>query len=326
MNPIKFGILGPGKIANRFADAFQYVPDAKVYSIASRDAAKAKEFAAKTGAQKWYGTYEALAEDPDADVIYIATPHPYHYEQTLMCLNHGKAVLCEKPMSLNLRQTTEMIELAKRKKIFLMEAMWSRFFATTHKTIELIKAGKIGDVKFVHADFGFAGPVNMESRLYSLALGGGAQLDVGVYPLFFALLLLGNPNEIKALSHLASTGADTITNALLSFRSGAVAHIHSSIVSDSVKEAHVIGTLGKIIIESPWHKSQKVTLKLNSGETQEFSFPHSGNGFEFQIEEVVRCLRAGKTESDLMPFSLSLLMAEVSDEIRRQGGVKYAVD
>src|SRR3954467_13700569 len=148
MNPIKFGILGPGKIANRFADAFQYVPSAKVYAIASRDAAKAKEFAAKAGAEKSYGTYEELLSDPRVDVIYIATPHPYHYEQTLMCLNHGKAVLCEKPMSLNLRQTTEMINLAKRKKIFLMEAMWSRFFATTGKTLDLISSGVIGEVKF----------------------------------------------------------------------------------------------------------------------------------------------------------------------------------
>ncbi len=312
---INFGILGPGKIANRFAEAFKYVPDANVYAIASRDAEKAELFATKYGAQKAYGDYEQLAKDPKVDVIYIATPHPYHHEQTLMCLNHGKAVLCEKPMSLNLRQTTEMINLAKRKKIFLMEAMWSRFFATTHKTLELIKAGAIGEVKFVHADFGFAGPVNYESRLYSLALGGGAQLDVGVYPLFLSLLLLGSPNEIKALSHLAHTGADTVTNALLMYRSGAVAHIHSSIVSDSVKEAHIIGTLGKIIIQSPWHKSEKVTLRLNSGEVKEFNFPHSGNGFEFQIEEVVRCLRAGKTESELMPFSLSLLMAEVSDDV-----------
>jgi predicted dehydrogenase len=326
MTQVKFGILGPGKIANRFADAFKYVPDAKIYAVASRDAEKADQFATRYGAQKAYDSYEQLADDPDVDVIYIATPHAYHHEQTLMCLNKGKAVLCEKPLSLNLRQTTEMIDLAKRRKIFLMEGMWSRFFATTHKTLELIASGVIGDVKFVHADFGFAGPVNMESRLYNLALGGGAQLDVGVYPLFFSLLLLGNPYEVKALSHLASTGADTVTNALLTFHSGAVAHIHSSIVSDSVKEAHVIGTLGKIIIQSPWHKSEKVTLKLNSGETEEFSFPHSGNGFEFQIDEVVRCLKAGKTESDLMPFSLSLMMAEVSDEIRRQGGVRYAVD
>src|SRR4051812_31176436 len=209
MNPIRFGILGPGKIANRFADAFQYVPTAKVYAVASRDAGKAKEFAAKTGAEKSYGTYEALAEDPGVDVIYIATPHPYHYEQTLMCLKHRKAVLCEKPMSLNLRQTTEMINLAKTKKIFLMEGMWSRFFATTRKTLEIISSGAIGEVRFVNADFGFAGPVNVDSRLYDLALGGGAQLDVGVYPLFLSLLLLGKPNEVKAMSHLASTGADT---------------------------------------------------------------------------------------------------------------------
>lgn len=326
MKQINFGILGPGKIANRFVDAFIHVPSARVIAVASRDENKAKEFAKKKNIPKVHPNYEALCNDPEVDVIYIATPHPYHYEQTLLCLNHGKAALCEKPMSLNLKQTREMIEVARSKKIFLMEGMWSRFFATTHKTLELIKSGAIGDVKFVHADFGFAGPVDLNNRLYNMALGGGAQLDVGVYSLFFALLVLGKPSEVKAFSELAPTGADLTTSALLKYKDGAIAHVMSSIVADSMKEAHVVGTLGRIAVQTPWHKSQKVTLKLNTGEEKGFNFPHSGNGFEFQIEHVAQCLSAKKTESELMPHSLSLIMVEVSDEIRRQGGVRYAVD
>lgn len=321
-----FGILGPGKIANRFASAFQYVPNAKVYATASREIQKAKEFATTYGAEKFYSSYEDLLKDPAVDVVYIATPHPFHHEQTLLCLKYGKPVLCEKPLAMNTRQASEMIAASQRTNTFLMEAMWSRFFPTTHKALELIQSGAIGEVKFLQADFGFAAPVNLDNRVYKLALGGGAQLDVGVYPMFLALLALGKPDEIKAFSQLAPTGADVTTSALFKYKNGVIAEILSSIVTDSPKEANIMGTLGRITIESPWHKSEKVSLRLNSGEVKEFPYPHSGNGFEFQIQEVVRCLEGKKTESDLMPHGLSLLMAEVSDEIRRQGGVKYADD
>ncbi|MEJ0056281.1 MAG: Gfo/Idh/MocA family oxidoreductase [Bacteroidota bacterium] len=176
------GILGPGKIANRFASCFQFVPQAKVYAIASRDENKAKEFAATYGADKHYASYEALVKDPAVDLIYIATPHPFHHEHAMLCLKNGKAVLCEKPLALNLRQVTEMIDAAKKANVFFMEGMWSRFFATTHKTLELIRSGAIGEVQALHADFGFAGPVNPASRLYGHGAWRRGQLDVGVYP------------------------------------------------------------------------------------------------------------------------------------------------
>ena len=323
---INFGILGPGKIAHRFAAAFQYVPESKVHAIASRDPQKGKEFANLHGVEKCYTSYEGMIQDPSVDVIYIATPHPFHHAQTLFCLKHGKPVLCEKPMAMNYQQALEMIALAKETKTFFMEGMWSRFFPATHKALELIHSGVIGEIKYLEADFGFASPVNHESRVYKLSLGGGAQLDVGVYPMFFALLVLGKPKAVKAFSELAITGADTTTTALLSFESGAIAQIFSSIVTDSPKEAHILGTLGRITLHAPWHKSQQVSLRLNSGETTDFPFPHSGNGFEFQLAEVARCIQEKKLESEGMPHSLSLLMAEVSDEIRRQGGIKYAED
>lgn len=323
---IHFGILGPGKIAHRFASAFEHTGGAKVYAVASRDVAKAKEFAATYKAEKFYGDYDSLVNDADVDVVYIATPHPFHYEQALLCIRHGKPVICEKPLALNLRQATGMIDAARTRKVFLMEAMWSRFFPATKKVIELVEAGTIGEIQFLQADFGFATLLNPEHRTYSLALGGGAQLDVGVYPLFLALALLGRPQAIKAAGAVASTGADYNTSALLQFANGALAHIFSSFVADSPKQGDVVGTTGRLIIHAPWHKSQHVTLRMNTGEVTEFPFPYPGNGFQFQIEEVVKCLREGKTESTLMPHALSLLMAEVSDEIRRQIGVKYAAD
>jgi len=297
-----------------------------VYAVASRDETKAKEFAKTYEIEKVYNSYETLVKDPAVDVIYIATPHPFHHEQTLLCLKNGKAVLCEKPLALNYRQASEMIETAGKHNIFLMEAMWSRFFPATKKVMELLKSGRIGEVKYLSADFGFAAPHDLNNRVYNMALGGGAQLDVGVYPMFLALLLMGKPDEIKAFSKLASTGADETTAALFSYTNGSMAHILSSIITDSPKQADIMGTEGRIVMQTPWHKSQQITLKLNSGETEEFSFPYPGNGFQYQVEEVVNCLNAGKKESDLMPHSLSMLMAQVNDEIRRQGGVKYSAD
>lgn len=324
MKTLNFGIIGPGKIANRFADAFQFVPRARIYAIASRDREKASTFASTHKIEKLYNSYADLVRDPVVDIIYIATPHPFHYEQSLLCLRNGKAVLCEKPLAINLKQVKEMVDTSRKSKVFFMEGMWSRFFPVIHKALELIKSGTIGEIKYLQADFGFPAPLNPDSRIYNLALGGGAQLDVGVYPLFLAMLFLGKPDETRAFSHLASTGADATTGVLFNYKSGAIAHIFSSIVNDTPKEAFIMGTKGRLHIHSPWYKSMHLTLQLNSGEKTEFPFPHSGNGFEFQIEEVVRCLNEGKIESDLMPHRMSLLMAEVSDEIRRQGGVKYA--
>ena len=326
MKTINFGILGPGKISNRFADAFQYVPQAKVYAIASRDAERSETFAKTYNAEKAYSSYEDLLNDPAVDVVYIGTPHPFHYEQTLLCLKHYKPVLCEKPLALNLKQVKEMVDTARATKTFLMEAMWSRFFPAIHKALELIKAGVIGEIKYLQADFGFAAPLDMNNRVYNMALGGGAQLDVGIYPMYLALLVLGKPDGIKAYSHLASTGADATTGALFYYKSGAIAHIFSSIVTESPREGHIMGTKGSIFLHPQWHKTQQLTLKLNSGEVTSFPFPHSGNGFEFQVEEVARCIAAKQLECELMPLSMSLLMAETHDEIRRQGGIKYSVD
>ena len=326
MKTWNFGILGPGKIARRFADAFQYVQGARVHAVASRDGGKAEQFASAVGATRSYSAYEDLVADPDVDIVYIATPHPFHHAQTILCLRHRKPVLCEKPLALNTRQATEMIALAKQNNTFLMEGMWSRFFPATHKALALVASGIIGEVKFVQADFGFAAPVNPEGRVYNLALGGGAQLDVGVYPLFLALLILGKPDQVKSFSHLAPTGADMSTGTLLHYKHGAMADIFSSITADSPKEGHILGTLGRIKLHAPWYKTQMVSLILHSGEVKEFAFPHSGNGFEYQIEAVVRCLEEGKAECDLMPHALSMMMAQVSDEIRKQGGIQYVAD
>lgn len=324
---INWGIIGPGKIANRFASSFKALPQATLYAVASRDIQKAKAFAKKYALQKCFDNYEALANDPDIDVVYIATPHAFHREHTILCLQNKKAVLCEKPLTLNYKYALEMVSVARKNNIFLMEAMWSRFFPTTIKTLDLIKQGVIGDIKYLRADFGFKSPgYDPKSRLFDLSLGGGALLDVGVYPLFLALLILGRPDHIQSLATLAPTGADEIISAIFRYKNGALANILSSIIIDTPKDAEIIGTSGTITIHTPWHKATSLTVKHANGSEQRYDFPYEGTGFEFQIQEVMRCLQNNQKESELMPLDLSLLMAEVSDEIRKQCNIHYPED
>jgi predicted dehydrogenase len=324
--PTHWAILGPGKIAHKFADAFRSVPEAKLYAIASREEARGKEFAGKFQVPKIHSTYDALVADPGVDIIYIATPHPFHYTQTLLCLNHKKAVLCEKPLTMNFRNASEMVSLARSKDTFLMEGMWSRFFPATIKTVELVRAGAIGEIKFLRADFGFVAPYDPDGRVFNLQLGGGAQLDVGVYPMFLALLLLGKPERIQALAQRALTGADETTSVQFYFRNGSIAHILSSVVADTAKQAEIIGTLGTIVMHTPWHKSQTITIKKNTGESETIDLPYPGLGFEFQLAHATACMQNGLRESSLMPHELSLWMAEAADEILRQCGIVYPVN
>ncbi len=320
---INWGILGPGKIAHKFADAFKSVGDATLLAIASRDTARGQQFAAEFGAARVYGNYQDLVSDPAIDAVYIATPHPYHYKQTLLCLEHGKAVVCEKPLTTNYADTGELISLARRSHVFLMEGMWSRFFPATLKAYDLVRSGAIGKVRYMRADFGFMAPYNPASRVFNLELAGGAQLDVGVYPMFLALLLLGQPGKIQAAADLAETGADASTSVQFEFAGGALAQIFSSVTADSPKQADIVGDKGTLTMHTPWHKSQRLTLAPNGAEPHVFDFPFTGFGFEYELAHATACLREDLKESPLMPLDLSLTMAMTADEILRQCGVRY---
>lgn len=322
--PIRFGILGLGKIANRFCDSLQTLPgDAEVFAVASREGARAIDFSVKYNAKRIYHSYEELVRDADVDIIYIATPHAFHLEHGLLCLSNGKPVLCEKPMTLSAIQTKQLVDMARTKKVFLMEAMWSRFIPALIKVKETIDAGVIGDVKFMHADFGFIAPDNLAMRTYNKSLGGGAQLDVGVYPMFLALWLLGKPETIHAHASLASTGVDSNTTAMLGYASGAAASIYSSFVTDSPKEAVITGTKGSITIHSAWHKATAFTLRKNNADPELYEFPYPSNGLQFQAMEAIQCLREGKTESSKLPLSMSISMAETADAILKRIAVNY---
>lgn len=319
---VRWGIIGPGKIAKKFADAMTRVPGNSLHAVASRDLSRAEAFAKTFGAPQAYGSYEQLARDKQVDVVYVATPHAFHKAHSILCMQHGKAVLCEKPMSVNYAATQVMVDVARAQGVFLMEAFWTRFMPLTHALEELLRKGAIGEVKYVRADFGVSFGFDTESRIFNLDLGGGSLLDVGVYPLFLVLLVLGKPHDIKSAVVKSKTGSDDLMNALLTYENGCVANILSSTNCKTPQTADIIGTTGSIHIPAAWWKTQSLTLTTR-GETINVEGKYPGNGYEFEIAEVQRCLADGKKESDLLPLSFSLLMSEVVETILKQHDITY---
>lgn len=326
MKQYTWGIIGPGKIAAKFAAALPLAGNARLQAVASRDLTRARSFAATHNAAQSYDSYEQLAADPGIDVIYIATPHGFHAEHALLCLNHGKAVLCEKPMALNAAQVTEMIAASRHHNAFLMEAMWSRFLPLIRETTALIAAGKIGTVKYIRADFGFLAPFQPTGRLYDLRLGGGSLLDIGIYPLFLCLHLFGKPDQIRAAGHLAPSGADETCHALLTYNDGRSAVISSTLACQTALTAEIAGTEGSIRIPTPWYKNDRLTWNRTGQPEKTIQLEPMVNGFEYQIREVTRCLEAGLIESPAMSHAFSLTMSQTMDVIRQQIGVRYSED
>jgi predicted dehydrogenase len=318
----RWGILGPGKIARDFAAALNYT-GAVIQAVASRDEEKAKEFAATFGAQRYYNNYESLAADKDIDIIYVATPHAFHLAHASLCMQHKKAVLCEKPLSLSYQQSLAMANTASEHDVFLMEGMWTRFIPAVNKVKELIDRDVIGPVQHIAADFGFNLPYDPQSRLYNLQLGGGSLLDVGVYPVFLVTYLLGAPTNIQSVSKLAPSGADEYCNVLLQYAGGQSANIFSAITLQTGVSATVTGAHGRILIHSPWFKSEQLTVQFNNGKTEHISLPLDFNGFEYEIREVNECLARGFRECPAMPLDFSLEMGRIMDVVKEQAGIFY---
>lgn len=323
MKTYNYGIIGPGRIATSFCKALQRSERVKIHGIASRDITRAKDFARQFDAPRIYDSYEEIAKDPEIDVIYIATPHAFHAGQTLLCLRNRKPVVCEKPLTLDHATAEILVKESRAQNTFLLEGMWSRFNPAVRRAKDLIDSGAIGEIRHLTADFGFKKEYDPKTRLYDLALGGGSILDVGVYPLFLALFILGKPDEVKTVAHLAPTGADASCGFTLFYKYGATAQLFSSMVAETRKDAEICGTKGSIVIQTPWYKSMGLILAREGSAEEKISLPYPGNGFEFQIEEVTRCLDNGQIESSLMTHEFTLLKAKVSDEILRQAGVKY---
>lgn len=319
---LKWGILGTGNIAAQFARGLAALDDAELVAVGSRSAASAETFAASFGGARAHGSYEALAADPEVEAVYIATPHTLHAENSLLCLNHDKAVLCEKPFTLNAAEAKTVIDTARERQLFLMEAMWTRFFPLLGKVRELIAAGRIGEPRLLQADFGFRTEFKPEHRAFNPELGGGALLDVGVYPVSLASFILGTPSAVKSSAALGETGVDEQNALLLEHPSGAIALLSSAVRTQTEQDALILGTEGRIRLHTPWWKPEKLTLYTDAGE-EVIDAPLPHNGYAFEAAEVARCLQEGKLESPLMPLDETLAIMSTLDTCRSQWGLRY---
>ncbi|HTY09555.1 MAG TPA: Gfo/Idh/MocA family oxidoreductase [Bacteroidota bacterium] len=320
---IKWGILSTGWIAHKFATALKVAENCETYAVGSRTADAAKKFAREFNIPHAYGSYEELVSDPNVDVVYIATPHNLHLENTFLALDHNKNVLCEKPMGVNRKEAAAMIARAKEKDLFLMEAMWSRFLPNIIKTKELVDSGEIGKVKLLTAFFSVKSENGPEHRHYNLELCGGTILDTGIYNIFLSLLLLGKPKSISAIAGLGEQGGDNSASYTFKYDKDTLAVMYSSFLADPAVVAEIHGDKGKIFLEHLWFCPGKVKVTYNGGKEKIFDFPVRGNGYEYEAEEVAKCLLEGKKESSLMSWNDSLQLVEMLDAVRKECGVVY---
>lgn len=324
MDAIRWGILGTGGIARKFADALALLPEARLTAVGSRTSESAESFGKAYKVPHRHGSYAALMEDPDVDVIYVATVHPLHCENCIGCLNAGKAVLCEKPFTMNLGEAEKVAALARKKKLFLMEAMWTRYFPAFARIRSLLAEGALGEVRQVQADFGAKPEFNPDGRLFNPALGGGALLDLGIYPVSLASMVFGEfPRQIVSCAAMGSTGVDEQSAAVLEYSDGRMAAVSCSMRFISPQEAHIIGTEGRIRIHRPWWYPDTITIVRTDGKEETLTLPYRGNGYTHEAMEVMDCLRAGRLESSVMPLDESLQVMKTLDAIRAQWGLKY---
>ena len=318
----RWGILATGRIAGDFVSDLQLLPDAQVTAVGSRTLSAAQGFATRFGIGSAYGSWDELAASSDVDVIYVATPHSSHHAATMVCLSAGKAVLCEKPFTLDVATSLDLMTTARSRGLFLMEAMWMRCNPTIRHAQSLVADGVIGEVTHVTADFGVAGPFEPSHRLRAPSLGGGALLDLGVYPITLAHLFLGVPSGIVSWASLWPEGTDANTAVVLSYPSGAVATVHCGGLGETAQRATITGTLGRIEIDPPFWRTHGLTLVAN-GQTTRVDLPMRGNGLGYEAEETMRCLKAGLTESPVIPHEATLDVMRTLDAVRLQIGVTY---
>jgi predicted dehydrogenase len=320
---VRWGILGAGHIASKLARDLVLVPGVVLQAVASRSREKAAGFCEDLDIPRRYDKYSDIAADPDVDVVYIATPHAFHRDHSILCMDAGKAVLCEKPFALNRHQARDMVDAARRNGVFLMEALWTRFLPVIRRVHDTVASGTLGSVKLLCADFGFIGGGYPDGRLFRPDLGGGALLDVGIYPITLAFLLLGHPDDVRSLCRIGSTGVDEQCAMVFGYPERALAVLSASVVAKTAQEAMVFGTEGTIRMHAPWWRTTLVTVAWNNGETEDIRLPMPGNGFTYEIEEVMDCLRKGETESETMPLAETLAVMGVMDRMRESWGMKY---
>jgi predicted dehydrogenase len=326
MHKIRWGILSTGNIAGSFAEGLAHVEDAELVAVGSRNAESAERFGVKYNIPHRHGSYEALAADPDVDVIYVASPHTGHLEHSLLCLRGGKAVLCEKPFTMNAREAEHLVAEARSRGLFLMEAMWTRFLPHMVEVRRLIAEGAIGEPRMLHANFGFRREFDPQHRLFNPELGGGALLDLGIYPVSLAWMLFGAPEQVLSAADLGSTGVDEQSAYILRFPQGQLAVLSTATRTAIPIDPVISGTEGQIVLRRPWNAPSSIMLLRPGQPEYTFGPAHVGNGYNYQVHEVHHCLRAGRTESAIMPLDETVAIMRTLDQLRAPWGLRYAAD
>lgn len=317
-----WGIIGLGGIAEKFAEGLRALPEARLFAVASRTQAKADAFARKFNVPHAYGNYHDILDNKNIDIIYVSTPHTLHCDNTLMCLDQGFAVLCEKPLAVNSTEVKKMLSKAREKGVLLIEAMWTAFLPSIKIVKKTISDGIIGDVEMIRADFGFKAESDPEKRWFNRALGGGSLLDVGIYPAYLSMEILGRPHKIKALASIGPTGVDENCGFLFRYPEGQIASLYSSIIAKTGIDAMINGKKGNIHIHGNFFMPTSVSVIFDNN-IKDITPAYFGNGYNYEAAEAMKCLENGLIESNLMNHAKSLLLIEILDVIRKECGIIY---
>lgn len=322
---MKFAILGAGNIAQTMANTISKMNGIESYAVASRDIGKATEFATKNGFEKAYGSYEELVQDDEVELVYIATPHSHHYAHARLCIEHGKPVLCEKAFTANAKQAKEILLLAKEKKVFITEAIWTRYMPSRERIQAVIESGIIGDVTSVTANLGYA--IGQVERLVKPELAGGALLDLGVYPINFACMVLGsNYSEVSSTAIITDTGVDSMNTITLSYADGKMASLHSTFMARTNRMGIISGTQGYMEIQNINNCEEIRVYNSNDELLKKETFKDQITGYEYQVEACVEAMKNGLLECLQMPHAETIKVMELMDSLRKEWGVIYPWD
>jgi predicted dehydrogenase len=318
--------MGTGAIARKFASDLVALPGAKLLAVGSRSQTKADDFGREFNLTRCYPSYEELVGDSEVDAIYVATPHSCHKDNTLLALSANKPVLVEKPFAINAREAEVVIRAARDKQLLVMDAMWTRFVPLYVRLRELLREGTVGPIQSIRADFGFQTDPATHPRLFDPSLGGGALLDVGVYPISLASMVLGSPVRVSSEARMGATGVDEHDAMVFAHQHGQLALLACAITLNTSLDAMLIGERGSIWIHPPFWKAKSMTLTREDGRQELLEFPFEGLGYQFEAIEFMDCLRSGRVESEIMPLDESLSIMKILDLLRKQWGLKYPMD
>ena len=319
----KWGILAPGKMSAKFTRGLKLLDYVDLFAVGSRDLQRAKQFAEEYGFKKFYGSYEELVADREVEIIYIASPHSYHYEHTMLCLKNKKAVLCEKAFALNSREVEGMISEAIRQKVFLMEALWPPFQPIYKKTKEILLSGVAGKILHIDARFGFQAPFSPKNRKFNLSLGGGSLLDIGIYSVIDAIYFIGVPDAVFAKASFTETGSEDSISIIFSYKDGTMATLYSSFRTVAGIGCDLLCENGNLFFSRGRDMSQRLKVAINEKEEKKNSLLPDGMGYQYEATEVMKCLDEGKTESEIVPLSFSRDLINTLDRIRKSAGISF---